>query len=168
VLNRIRGAVDRPSCYVIDFAGGFLVSAPAEVVWSVLEDVKYFDRSSPWLENLIIEAPGLRDGSVLQGTITTPLPYRIRLTINFEQCVPPCLIVATVHGDLAGEARLSLIADGQRTRAELRWTIEMMQRPMRAVARLAHPALRRGHDTVVQAAIRALTARAVELDGSHR
>jgi hypothetical protein len=118
------------------------------------------------LQNLTIEAPGLRDGSVLHGTITPPLPFRIQLTIDFEQCVFPCLIVATVHGDLEGEARLSLMADGHRTRAELRWTIEMMQRPLRALARVAHPVLRRGHDTVVQAAIRALTARVLEPDGT--
>jgi carbon monoxide dehydrogenase subunit G len=166
VLKRIRGALDRRSCYVIEYAGGFLVSAPAEVVWSVLEDVEYFDRCSPWLESLTIEASGLRDGSVLRGTIITPLPYRIRLTINFERCVPPCLIVASVHGDLEGEARLLLIPDGQTTRAELRWAIEMRPRPMRAMARVAHPVLRRGHDTVVQSAVRALTARAAEVDRS--
>jgi hypothetical protein len=42
----------------------------------------------------------------------------------------------------------------------------MTQRPVRAMARVAHPVLRRGHDTVVQAAIRALTARVLELDGT--
>src|SRR5262249_18575825 len=115
--------------------------------------------NSSWLATLTIDAPGLRAGSVLHGTITTPLPSPIRLRIALEQCIAPCLIVATVHGDLQGEARLSLLACGQWTRAELRWSVEVMQRPMRAMARVAHPLVRRGHDTVVQAGMRALTSR---------
>jgi hypothetical protein len=160
VLNWVGDPVGRRSCYVIDYIGSFLVSAAPEAVWSSLEDVEYFDRNSPWFGNLTIDTPGLRAGSVLHGTIATPLPPRVRIRITLEQVRPPCLIVATVHGDLQGQARLSLLADGQWTRAELRWTVEVMQRPMRAMARVAHPVLRRGHDTVVQAAIRALTVRA--------
>jgi carbon monoxide dehydrogenase subunit G len=165
MLNQVRVPVGRQSCYVIDYAGSFLVSAAPEAVWSILEDLEYFDRNSPWLRSLTIDTPGLRTGSVLHGTISTPLPSGIRLRIALNQVSRPYLIVATVHGDLQGEARLSLLPDGQWTRAEVRWTVEIVQRPMRAMARVAHPVLRRGHDTVVRAAMRALTVRA-EVNGN--
>jgi carbon monoxide dehydrogenase subunit G len=155
-----------PPCYVIDYSAVFPVAAPPQVVWSVLEDIGYLERCSTWLQKLVIDSPGLREGSVIQGVVATPLTYRIQVTINLEQCVRPRLIVATVHGDLEGEARLSLTPDQRRTRAEVRWTVEMLQRPMRVMARVAHPVLRRGHDTVVQAAIRVLASRVLELDGT--
>jgi len=33
------------------------------------------------------------------------------------------------------------------------WSIEMMQRPMRMAARLAHPLMRWGHDRVVETTV---------------
>jgi hypothetical protein len=58
-----------------------------------------------------------------------------------------------VSGDLRGDATLTFTPDGDGTEATVGWTIEMMQRPMRLAARLAHPLLRWGHDRVVQATV---------------
>jgi len=44
--------------------------------------------------------------------------------------------------------RLTFDGDDAEARAHARWTIEMMQRPMRAAARNAHPLLRWGRDRV--------------------
>ena len=45
---------------------------------------------------------------------------------------------------------------GDGTVAEVAWTVEMMQRPMRLAARVAHPFLRWGHDRVVEATVAAM------------
>jgi hypothetical protein len=73
-----------------------------------------------------------------------------------ERCIRPSLIDATVHGDLEGRARLELAQEGGETLASVAWTIEMMQRPMRATARFASPLLRWGHDRVVDATVSGL------------
>ena len=66
---------------------------------------------------------------------------------------PARRVDATVHGDLEGEARLVFTPSATGTIAEVSWTIEMMQRPMRLAARVAGPLLRWGHDRVVEATV---------------
>jgi hypothetical protein len=92
------------------------------------------------------------------------------LRVVLAQCVPPCRIEADVHGDLEGRASIVFEPDGAGTRATATWTIEMMQRPMRLAARVAHPLLRWGHDRVVEATVAGFRRR-VELSepgGDHR
>ena len=59
-------------------------------------------------------------------------------------------------GDLAGDAHLRLEPDGrdgQRTVADVAWSLEMKQLPMRVAARFAYALLRWGHDRVVDATV---------------
>ena len=58
-----------------------------------------------------------------------------------------------MHGDLEGHAHLRIEPDGAGAAIEVAWTVEMMQRPMRVAARVAHPLLRFGHDRVVDATV---------------
>src|ERR1019366_4854079 len=55
--------------------------------------------------------------------------------------------------DLEGTAHLVLEPTDEGTLAEVSWTIEMRQRPMRLAARVAHPFMRWGHDRVVEATV---------------
>lgn len=115
------------------------------------------DRLEPrwsWLGNLSVEGRGLQVGSVLRGTVDPPLPYRMRLQVYVQRCIPARLIDAVVHGDLEGDAHLMLEPDDGGTRADVAWTIEMMQRPMRMAARVAYPMLRWGHDRVVDSTVK--------------
>jgi hypothetical protein len=77
----------------------------------------------------------------------------MRLRVELGECVPGEHVEAAVHGDLEGSARLLLEPDGDHTRASVAWTIEMMPRPMRLAAQVAHPLLRWGHDRVVDATV---------------
>jgi hypothetical protein len=76
---------------------------------------------------------------------------RVQVTINCSQ--PPERIEATVGGDLTGEALLTLSPADSGTEVSVAWTIEMRQRAMRAVARVAYPLLRWGHDRVVESTV---------------
>jgi carbon monoxide dehydrogenase subunit G len=147
------------SPYVLEYAGCYHLSAPPELVWSVLEDLHQFEICSTWLEYLATDAPGLHDGSVVRASIATPLPNHIHVRLDLETCVPSSLVIAAVHDDLEGQARLSLEADTDGTRAEMRWTIEIMPLPVRALALVARPLLRRGQDVMAKAAIRTVEAR---------
>jgi carbon monoxide dehydrogenase subunit G len=138
---------------VIEYAGWFRFSAPPHEVWSAVEHIERFEAWWGWLKELRVEGPGLVAGSVLHGVVAPPLPYRMRLRVVLVACDPPRSIDAVVEGDLVGQARLVLEPEGDGTRASVAWTIEMMQRPMRAAARVAGPVLRWGHDRVVDATV---------------
>jgi hypothetical protein len=144
-----------PSPYVIDYRGVFDFPTRSEELWAAIERADRFEGWWTWLSDFHLVGNGLRKGSVLHGVVAPPLPYRMRLRIDLLECTRPSRIVAAVHGDLEGPAEMLLAdqgADGSRVSAS--WTLEMMQRPMRMAARVAHPALRWGHDRVVEATVR--------------
>ena len=144
------------SPYLLEYEGRFRFSVPPAELWSALEHTESFETWWGWLGELRVEGPGLRDGSVLHGVVAPPLPYRMRVRVVLEHCVPPERIDAAVHGDLEGRAQIVLQPDGTGTRVQATWEIEMMQRPMRMAARLAFPLLRWGHDRVVDATVAGL------------
>ncbi|HET6795097.1 MAG TPA: SRPBCC family protein [Acidimicrobiales bacterium] len=147
------------SPYVIDYVGEFLFDVPPVRLWSALEEMDGVERWWAWLSEFSVEGGGLRQGTVLRGVVRPPLPYRMALVVELDECEAPSLIEASVHGDLEGRAGLLLDDEGGATRATVAWTIEMTQQPMRVAARLAHPLMRWGHDRVVEATVRGFRRR---------
>jgi carbon monoxide dehydrogenase subunit G len=143
----------RASPYVIDYRGTFHLPVAREVIWETIQEPDRFESWWGWLRDLTVEGRMLEPGAVLRGVVAPPLPYRMRLRVDLQECVRPSRIDAVVHGDLEGRAQLRFETEGDGTRAEAAWTIEMMQRPMRIAARFGHPLLRWGHDRVVDATV---------------
>jgi uncharacterized protein YndB with AHSA1/START domain len=135
---------------VIDYRRSFHFAVTPEQLWEAISEPRRFEAWWAWLGQLRVEGDGLSDGTVLTGTVSPPVPYRMRVTVRLERCERPAHIDATVDGDLRGTARLHLEPTSGGTSAEVAWRIEMMQRPMRLAARLAGPLLRWGHDRVVE------------------
>jgi uncharacterized protein YndB with AHSA1/START domain len=138
---------------VIDFHRSYRFPVPPATVWSFMEDVDRFPTWWGWLGQFRVEGGGLEPGSVLEGTVTPPLPYRMHVRVTLDRCHPPEQIDATVEGDLTGHALLRLVPADIGSEVAVAWTIEMRQRAMRAVARFAHPLLRWGHDRVVESTV---------------
>lgn len=141
------------SPYVIDFHRSYRFPVPPAGVWRLLEDVEDFPNWWGWLGHFRVVGDGLKAGSVLDGTVTPPLPYRMHVEVTLDRCQPTERIEATVSGDLTGDALLTLVPEDTGSEVAVAWTIEMRQRAMRAVARVAHPLLRWGHDRVVEATV---------------
>jgi hypothetical protein len=138
---------------VIDYRGRFAFDVSPEAIWSSIEHSERFETWWAWLREFRIEGPGLVAGAVLHGVVSPPVPYTMRIRVVIDRCVPGRQIDATVHGDLEGAARIVLGPTATGTCAEVSWTIEMTQRPMRMAARVAHPLMRWGHDRVVEATV---------------
>jgi uncharacterized protein YndB with AHSA1/START domain len=138
---------------VIDYQGTFDFDLPPTAMWDALEHSERFEGWWAWLREFRLEGTGLRAGSVLRGLVSPPVPYPMHVTVVLDRCTPPERIDATVGGDLEGTAHLGLEAHGSGTRADVAWTVEMKQRPMRIAARVAPPLLRWGHDRVVEATV---------------
>ena len=143
----------RRSAYVIEYDGTFTFAAPVAEVWASIGQLDRFPSWWSWLHEFCVEGSGLRRGTMLHGVVAPPIPYRMHLDVVLDECVPEQRINALVHGDLEGTALLTFDGDGGNTRARARWTIEMMQRPMRIAARVARPLLQWGHDRVVEATV---------------
>jgi uncharacterized protein YndB with AHSA1/START domain len=137
----------------MDYRARFSFPVPPHQLWAAVERLDQFERWWGWLGELHVEGPGLRDGTVLRGTVSPPLPHRIRVEVELQRCVPGQLIDARVRGDLYGHAHLRLQPDGDGTVTDVVWSLEMRQGPMRIGARLAYPLLRWGHDRVVDATV---------------
>ena len=73
----------------------------------MLQHMERFESWWGWLTEFRVDGPGLQAGSVLQGVVVPPLPYRIRVQIELLECVRPERIDAAVHGDLEGRAQLA-------------------------------------------------------------
>ena len=141
------------SAPVIDYDGTFTFAVPVARVWEMMGRFALFPSWWSWLREFSVEGQGLEDGTVLHGIVAPPLPYRMRLDVVLDECVPGRRITGFVHGDLEGTARLTVDGDDAEARVHATWTIEMMQRPMRMAARFAYPLLRWGHDCVVDATV---------------
>jgi len=138
---------------MIDYRGVHRFAVPPERVWQAIERTDEFAAWWGWLGDFHLEGDGLQSGSTMVGVVNPPLPYHIHIRVDLEECVRPEMIDAAVHGDLEGRAHLVFAPEPVGTLATATWTIEMMQAPMRSVARFAHPLLRWGHDRVVDATV---------------
>ena len=150
-VRRVTGVSS--SADVIEYDRTFTFPVPVAELWAKLVELDHFSSWWSWLREFSVEGNGLEPGTVLHGVVAPPLPYRMRLDVVLDDCIPERCIAAQVHGDLEGAARLTFQGDDAETTARATWTIEMMQRPMRMAARVAYPLLRWGHDRVVDATV---------------
>jgi carbon monoxide dehydrogenase subunit G len=135
---------------IIEHRRTYEFATPPETFWETLQNVEEFPTWWSWLEEFHLEGGTLQAGSVLKGVVAPPLPYRMRIQVEIVRCEPAVRIDALIHGDLEGTGRLEMRPDEVGTRAEVEWSVEMMQRPMRLASRAAHPLLQWGHDRVVE------------------
>jgi carbon monoxide dehydrogenase subunit G len=138
---------------VIRYRRDYEFPVPPRELWDALEEVDRFEGWWPWLQEFRLEGDSLEVGAVLHGVVAPPLPYRMRIEVELTRCEPPCRIDALVHGDLEGTARLEARPKGPGSNVEVRWEVEMMQRPMRLASRMGHPVLQWGHDRVVEVTV---------------
>jgi hypothetical protein len=147
---------------VITYHGTFRFTVTPEQLWDAIEQTGDFERWWSWLGEFKVAGAGLRSGTILTGVVSPPLPYRMRVRVELEDCVRPRSIDAAIHGDLEGRGTLRLSTeplsrpspdDQSATTASVWWTIEMMQAPMRLAARIGYPLLCWGHDRVVDATV---------------
>ncbi|HUE60555.1 MAG TPA: hypothetical protein VMO88_13325 [Acidimicrobiales bacterium] len=141
------------SRYLMDYAGSFRFPVAPVDLWSAMGRLDEFERWWGWLGELRVDGGGLQTGTVLHGTVSPPVPFRMQVDVELERCVPFELIDARVTGDLSGDAHLRLHMDGDGTVTDVEWSLEMLQRSMRVAALVAYPLLRWGHDRVVEATV---------------
>jgi hypothetical protein len=138
------------SAPVLTYRGGFAFDLPPERLWAQIEQFDRYETWWPWLSALRIEGGELAAGSVLHGVVSPPVPYRMQVDIDLVGCVRPHAVDADVAGDLVGPAHLRIRSEGEGSRVEVSWALEMRQPAMRWAFRFGRPLLQWGHDRVVE------------------
>jgi hypothetical protein len=147
-----------PSPFRFDREFGFDV--PLDRLWAT---VARTDRYPEWWSWLREFEGTLAEGSVAQCVIRAPLPYSLRFDIEVRHVVPLETVETIVRGDLAGPASLQLRSDGEhRSRARLRWELELRDRMLRPLATVGRPAMVWAHDRVVEVGLREFERRALD------
>jgi uncharacterized protein YndB with AHSA1/START domain len=132
-----------------------------ETLWAAMESTEDYRRWWPWLRRL--DAKGLLEGDQWECVVQPPLPYALRFTISLDEVVPGRLAVATIGGQIEGEARLEIepSTNGGGCDARLVSHLSPVNGMLKTIARLARPVAQFGHDWVLDTGARQFRAHAV-------
>lgn len=154
----MESSADSP--YVVEHRGAeHFALAPADM-WAEMTDVARFEEWWQWLRDLELLRGGIVTGGGMTFGVVSPLPYSLRMVIDFVEVVPEQKIVADVSGDLRGRARVELApADDGGTDLDLSWALEPTQRPLRLLMRVARPFILWVKDWAIDIALRSFRNR---------
>lgn len=130
--------------------------APADL-WAAVARVDDYQGWWPWLRRF--DARQLAADEVWSCLVQPPLPYWVRFDVALTEVRPLRLVRASVTGDVVGDALLEISPHPVGTEARLTSSLEPGNGFLRTVARLAAPAIRFGHDWVLDAGARQFIAR---------
>lgn len=120
--------------------------APDEL-WRHLVAIDRYATWWPWLREF--DGAALATGATWRCTVRPPLPYRVRFTITFDEVEPGRSATATIGRDLTGTASLAVAETPAGSELRLRACLTPSRTLLRAVATVAHPVARFGHDWVI-------------------
>ncbi len=119
---------------------------PAEL-WAEATQVESYRTWWPWLRRL--DGASFEPGARWHCSVQPPLPYRVRFSVQIDEVQPHSLLRASVGGDIRGHARLEVSATPTGCQARLVSELAPRQGVLQAMALLARPLARFGHDWVL-------------------
>lgn len=128
--------------------------APEEL-WAALTRLDRFQEWWPWLRRF--------DGTTVAAAeqwscaVQPPLSYPVRFGLLLDHVDAPREARATVSGDIVGTASLTIGPHPDGSEARLVASLAPANGFLRIAARLAQPVVRRGHDWVLDTAVRQFT-----------
>ncbi len=121
-------------------------------LWDEISAVDRYRTWWPWLRGF--DADGLQAGQTWSCVVQPPLPYTLRFSVILDEVLHEQYVSATIAGDVIGEARLELADRDAGCEARLVSLLEPGNRLLRAVASVARPMVRFGHDWVLDTGAR--------------
>jgi hypothetical protein len=131
---------------------------PGEL-WAALVRVQDYRRWWPWLRDF--RAQSFSPGARWECVVQPPLPYVVRFRLELREVVSPEYATASIEGDINGEARLDVSAVGSGSELRLVSCLSPRNALLRAVAGLAPPVARFGHEWVLDTGVNQFRARAL-------
>jgi uncharacterized protein YndB with AHSA1/START domain len=137
----------------VSYSEEFDFSLPPEEMWTAIQSFERFEEWWPWFRASTLDGADVEPGAVIDFEIVSPLPHDMSVSAEIVEADAPNLLVATLSGDLAGDARLEFERTGPGTRALVRWELEVQHAALRALAFATGPLLQKAHDWAVRAAV---------------
>jgi uncharacterized protein YndB with AHSA1/START domain len=133
-------------------------AAPDEL-WAAFTRLEDYRTWWPWLRRF--EAGGFTAGECWRCTVQPPLPYVLRFDLTLLEVEPHSFVTASVSGDIAGDARLDVQATDAGSEVRLVSALSPANPVLRAIATMARPMVRFGHDWVLDNGLRQFSSRAL-------
>jgi hypothetical protein len=143
----------------------YLLDVAPDTVWTAISDVDEYQRWWPWLASF--DGSALEAGQRWHCVVQPPLPYRVSFTVALERVVTAAAAVATLSGDIVGDARIDLVGRGESSELRLRSSLAPSRPALQALAAVARPVVTFGHNWVLDNGARQFADR-MGLDGSRR
>ncbi len=127
-------------------------AADRSQVWDTLARLDDYPRWWPWLREF--RAESLSSGDVWRCAVRPPAGYVVRFEIVLDEVERPERIAATIRGDIAGEATVTLDATGSGCDLVLASRLLAARSGLRILSRVAPAVARRGHEWVLDTGLR--------------
>jgi hypothetical protein len=129
-------------------------------LWDAMSELGAYRSWWPWLRHF--DAATLAPGATWSAIVQPPLPYRLRFDLRLGEVEAPRVVTADVTGDIAGSARLEITPSDEGCELHLLSELRPTNAVLRAVAQVAAPVARFGHDWVLDTGLRQFRDRAFD------
>lgn len=129
-----------------------VLGVPPEELWAILTSVGDYQRWWPWLDRF--EAVALEAGARWRCVVRAPLGYPVRFDLVLQAVEPPRVIVAELSGDILGEASVGIEPHTAGSLMAFHSALEPSAGHLRLLGTVAPWMARRGHDAVIDSALR--------------
>lgn len=133
-----------------------------EDLWDTVSQVDDYQRWWPWLRHF--DGARLASGLTWRCAVRPPLPYVVRFHVALDEVVAPHTVRASISGDVVGTAWLEITGQVGGCEARLVSSLEPHNRLLKAMARIAAPVVRQGHDWVLDSGARQFIAHTGDAD----
>jgi uncharacterized protein YndB with AHSA1/START domain len=134
-------------------------TVPAQRVWEEATAIDRYASWWPWLRRF--DATTFDTGAVWTCVVKPPLPYTVRFSVTLQDVVHGSHVRARIDGDVTGTALLTLTGADEGCEVRLVSALAPRSGVLRALAALARPAVRFGHDWVLDSGARQFRATAL-------
>jgi hypothetical protein len=129
-------------------------------LWSAVTRADRYRSWWPWLRRF--DGVAFEEGARWRCAVRAPLGYRVRFDVVLSDVVPGRSAGGAGRRANAGRRPLDVRpADGGGSQLRLQSTLASERWPLRAIARLAPPVARFGHDRLLDTGVRQFRARAL-------
>ncbi|MEX2292239.1 MAG: hypothetical protein WD691_00510 [Acidimicrobiales bacterium] len=128
-----------------------LPMSPDEL-WATVARVDDYQSWWPWLRRF--EGEHLADQAVWTCLVQPPLPYWVRFDVVLDEVIEPHTVRARIKGDVVGDAHLDIREHLAGSEARLISNLGPGNPLLKAVAAVAAPVVRYGHDWVLDSGVR--------------
>jgi uncharacterized protein YndB with AHSA1/START domain len=130
-----------------------------EELWDAMARVDAYRQWWPWLRHF--DAAALHPGEVWSAVVQPPVPYQLRFALRLDDVRAPHHASAAVTGDIEGTARLEIDPTPSGSEVHLVSDLSPTNAVLRAVAQVAAPMVRFGHEWVLDTGLRQFRDRAL-------